>query len=90
MAGRKRETLNEIMNETSTNIYIPFPLINQSTMKAHSVVVGDPPLNNNQNDTYSQSIIYITGPNQEQVNIAKKELLNLAINKVNLNKLIII
>ena len=82
MAGRKRETLNEIMNETSTNIYIPFPLINHSGLKAHSVVVGDPPINNNQSDSYSQSIIYITGSNQDQVNVAKKELLNLAINKV--------
>jgi len=81
LAGRKRETLNEIMNETSTNIYIPFPLISHSTTKAHSVVVGDPPLTNNQNDNYSQSIIYITGQNEDQVNIAKKELLNLAIKK---------
>ncbi|ORY80183.1 hypothetical protein LY90DRAFT_500566 [Neocallimastix californiae] len=81
LAGRKRETLNEIMNETSTNIYIPFPLINHSGLKAHSVVVGDPPINNNQSDSYSQSIIYITGSNQDQVNVAKKELLNLAINK---------
>ncbi|OUM63608.1 hypothetical protein PIROE2DRAFT_61186 [Piromyces sp. E2] len=81
LAGRKRETLNEIMNETSTNIYIPFPLINHSNAKAHSVVVGDPPSHNNQNDANSQSIIFITGPNQDQVNVAKKELLNLAVKK---------
>ena len=82
LAGRKRETLNEIMNETSTNIYIPFPLINQSSLKAHSVVVGDTLLSSSHNDFYSQSIIYITGQYQDQVNIAKKKLLNLAINKV--------
>jgi len=84
LAGRKREILNEIMNETSTNIYIPFPLINHSNAKAHSVVVGDPPSHNNQNDANSQSIIFITGPNQDQVNVAKKELLNLAVKKVNI------
>jgi len=81
LAGRKRETLNEIMNETSTNIYIPFPLISQSHTKAHSVVVGDPPSINNQDDHNSQSIIFITGPNEDQVNVAKKELLNLAVKK---------
>jgi len=74
------------MNETSTNIYIPFPLINHSSTKAHSVVVGDPPSVSNQDDYNSQSIIFITGPNEEQVDIAKKELLNLAVKKVNLTK----
>ncbi len=72
------------MNKTSTNIYIPFPLISQSSTKAHSVVVGDPPSINNQDDYNSQSIIFITGPNEDQVNVAKKELLNLAVKKVKL------
>lgn len=86
LAGRKRITIDQIMNETSTNIYIPSPLINQSIPKALSVAVGAPPLNTKQSDSsFSPSVIYITGNNQSQVNIAKANLLSLALKKVNKN-----
>ncbi|KAJ3082281.1 hypothetical protein HK102_001813 [Quaeritorhiza haematococci] len=88
VAGRKRSTLNKIMYDTLTNIYIPSPFISDTARmgpgvggSGGGVGLGEKSWSSS-NDLYQ--VIHVTG-DKEGVKQAKDMLLALAANKVRMH-----